>query len=69
MKCPGLEKCLKCDVKPVDCVTIYNAQWKSVYEVLEGKLKPDESRADMARRFPGKAGRGPYDNPAIGKEE
>ena len=62
MTCKGGESCLKCAIKPVDCRTIYRAGWKLVYEVLEGKLKPDESKALMARRFPGKAGEGPYDN-------
>ena len=62
MTCPGGERCLKCDVKPVDCRTIYIVGWELVYKVLEGKLKPDESDALMARRFPGKAGTGPYDN-------
>ena len=62
MTCPGLDKCLKCNVKPVDCVTIYNAQKVSLRSVLAGEQKAPEAQADMARRFPGKAGAGPYDN-------
>lgn len=62
MTCPGRDKCLKCDVNPEDCGTVYNAQRESLNSVLAGEQKAPEALADMARRFPGKAGRGPYDN-------
>ena len=60
--CPGGDKCLKCDVKPKDCTTVNRAQEVSFRSVLAGEVKAPEALADMARRFPGKAGEGPYDN-------
>ena len=61
MTCKGGERCLKCDVKPVDCATIYRAQNESFRSGLSGDMKAPEALALMARRFPGKAGEGPYD--------
>ena len=52
--CPGGERCLKCDVKPVDCATIYRAQRESLFAVYDGKVKADEALKNMADRFPGK---------------
>jgi len=58
--CPGRDKCLKCNVKPEDCATINRAQKVSLKSVMEGEKAP-EALELMARRFPGKAGEGPYD--------
>ena len=60
--CRGRDKCLKCNVKPEDCVTVNRAQEVSFRSVLAGELKAPEALELMARRFPGKAGRGPYDD-------
>ena len=62
MTCPGGDKCLKCDVKPENCATVNRAQRESLKSVMEGAVKAPEAIKLIARRFPGKAGRGPYDN-------
>lgn len=59
--CPGGEKCLKCNVKPEDCATVNKASKISFLSVLEGDVKAPEALKNMAQRFPGKAGKGPYD--------
>lgn len=62
--CSGGEKCLYCNVRPEACATINRAQEKSLKSVIVGKVgkvKAPEALKNMAQRYPGKAGKGPYD--------
>jgi len=55
-ECQGGDKCLECGLDI--CDTIYMVRMESIMKVFAGEITEDESREQMAIRFPGKTEEG-----------